>query len=99
MMGKQGLKNATALAILNSNYLRVNLSTHYDILYSTKGCAHEFIIDIRSIKATSTITEEDIAKRLMDYGFHAPTMSFPVVGTLMIEPTESEDIYELDRFI
>lgn len=99
MMGVKGIKHATAIAILNSNYLRVCLQNHYSILYSQNGCAHEFIIDIRPLKSQCTITEEDIAKRLMDYGFHAPTMSFPVVGTLMIEPTESEDIYELNRFI
>lgn len=99
MMGVQGLKRATALAILSSNYLRVQLSSSYTVLYSQSGCAHEFIIDLRPLKLISGITEEDVSKRLMDYGFHAPTMSFPVAGTLMIEPTESEDLLELDRFI
>ncbi|SJZ96863.1 aminomethyl-transferring glycine dehydrogenase [Photobacterium toruni] len=100
MMGEAGLKQATELAILNANYVMERLRPHYPILYrGTQGrVAHECIIDIRSIKAASGISEEDIAKRLMDYGFHAPTMSFPVAGTLMIEPTESEDITELDRF-
>lgn len=100
MMGEAGLKKATELAILNANYVMERLRPHYPILYrGTQGrVAHECIIDIRPIKAASGISEEDIAKRLMDYGFHAPTMSFPVAGTLMIEPTESEDLTELDRF-
>ncbi|KJG57278.1 glycine dehydrogenase [Photobacterium kishitanii] len=100
MMGEAGLKQATELAILNANYVMERLRPHYPILYRGKQgrVAHECIIDIRPIKAASGISEEDIAKRLMDYGFHAPTMSFPVAGTLMIEPTESEDLTELDRF-
>lgn len=100
MMGASGLRQATELAILNANYIAKRLEAHYPILY--KGIngtvAHECIIDIRPLKTTSGISEEDIAKRLMDYGFHAPTMSFPVPGTLMIEPTESESRYEIDRF-
>ncbi|SMY35030.1 aminomethyl-transferring glycine dehydrogenase [Photobacterium andalusiense] len=100
MMGEAGLKQATEIAILNANYIMERLRPHYPILYrGTQGhVAHECIIDIRPLKAASGISEEDIAKRLMDYGFHAPTMSFPVAGTLMIEPTESEDLTELDRF-
>ncbi|SHE67244.1 aminomethyl-transferring glycine dehydrogenase [Vibrio gazogenes] len=100
MMGAQGLTEATQLAILNANYVMERLSAHYPILYRGDNgrVAHECIIDIRPIKEASGISEEDIAKRLMDYGFHAPTMSFPVAGTLMIEPTESEDLTELDRF-
>ncbi|RUR38398.1 aminomethyl-transferring glycine dehydrogenase [Vreelandella populi] len=100
MMGARGLREATQLAILNANYIAKRLEDAYPILYrGTNGqVAHECIIDIRPLKATSGISEEDIAKRLMDYGFHAPTMSFPVPGTLMIEPTESESLYEIDRF-
>ncbi|MCP5076737.1 MAG: aminomethyl-transferring glycine dehydrogenase [Psychromonas sp.] len=100
MMGEQGLTEATKLSMLTANYVMECLRPHYPILYIGKGgrVAHECIIDIRPIEATSGISGEDIAKRLMDYGFHAPTMSFPVAGTLMIEPTESEDIAELDRF-
>ncbi len=100
MMGSKGLKNATKVAILSANYMFKKLENYYPILF--KGLngyvAHEFIIDIRPIKDSSGITEEDIAKRLMDYGFHAPTMSWPVPGTMMIEPTESESKDELDRF-
>tara|TARA_Y100001934_G_C12365525_1_gene783250 strand:- start:619 stop:3441 length:2823 start_codon:yes stop_codon:yes gene_type:complete len=100
MMGKQGLKKSTQIAILNANYLAKKLEKYYPILYrGTSGFfAHEFIIDINPIKEKSNITEEDIAKRLMDYGFHAPTMSWPVPGTMMIEPTESESKIELDKF-
>ncbi|MCB5160381.1 aminomethyl-transferring glycine dehydrogenase [Marinomonas algarum] len=100
MMGDQGLRDATYNAILNANYIAKRLEDHYPVLYTGKNnsVAHECIIDIRPIKAESGISEEDIAKRLMDFGFHAPTMSFPVAGTLMIEPTESENIDELDRF-
>ena len=100
MMGGEGLKQATEYAILNANYLAKRLGEHYPILYTGRHerVAHECIIDIRPIKEASGVTEEDIAKRLMDYGFHAPTMSFPVAGTLMIEPTESESKHELDRF-
>jgi glycine dehydrogenase len=101
MLGDRGLRESTELAILNANYIAKRLENHYSILYrGTNGfVAHECIIDIRPLKEVSDITEEDIAKRLMDYGFHAPTMSFPVPGTLMVEPTESESIQELDRFI
>ncbi|WCE31709.1 aminomethyl-transferring glycine dehydrogenase [Vibrio sp. SCSIO 43137] len=100
MMGESGLKEATKVAILNANYVMERLLPHYPVLYrGTNGrVAHECIIDIRPIKEETGISEEDIAKRLMDYGFHAPTMSFPVAGTLMVEPTESEDLEELDRF-
>jgi glycine dehydrogenase len=100
MMGDKGLRDATFNAILNANYIAKRLGEHYPVLYTGKNgtVAHECIIDIRSLKAESGISEEDIAKRLMDFGFHAPTMSFPVAGTLMIEPTESENIEELDRF-
>ena len=99
-MGGNGLTRATELAILNANYIMTRLSGHYPILFKGENerVAHECIIDIRPIKAETGISEEDIAKRLMDYGFHAPTMSFPVAGTLMIEPTESESKSELDRF-
>ncbi|MGR5120095.1 aminomethyl-transferring glycine dehydrogenase [Vibrio astriarenae] len=100
MMGEQGLTEATKVAILNANYVMERLRPHYPILYrgSNGRVAHECIIDIRPLKEETGISEEDIAKRLMDYGFHAPTMSFPVAGTLMVEPTESEDLEELDRF-
>ncbi len=100
MMGGEGLTNATKLAILNANYIKEKLSEHFKILYTgTHGrCAHEMIVDCREFKKAG-VEVEDIAKRLMDYGFHAPTVSFPVAGTLMIEPTESEPKEELDRFI
>jgi glycine dehydrogenase len=100
MMGKQGLLDSTRHAIMNANYLCKKLEDHYPILYRGKSgrVAHEFILDMHEFKKTADITESDIAKRLMDYGFHAPTVSFPVVGSLMIEPTESEDKVELDRF-
>ena len=100
MMGARGLREATELAILNANYIAKRLGEHYPVLYKGENgtVAHECIIDIRPLKAASGISEEDIAKRLMDYGFHAPTMSFPVPGTLMIEPTESESLYEINRF-
>ncbi|ELX4205468.1 aminomethyl-transferring glycine dehydrogenase [Vibrio vulnificus] len=100
MMGADGLTEATKVAILNANYVMERLRPHYPVLYrGTNGrVAHECIIDIRPLKEETGISEEDIAKRLMDYGFHAPTMSFPVAGTLMVEPTESEDLQELDRF-
>jgi glycine dehydrogenase len=101
MLGQQGLKKATLVSILSANYLAKKLEQHYPVLYKGKSgfVAHECIIDIRDIKKTSGIDVTDVAKRLIDYGFHAPTMSFPVVGTLMIEPTESEPKAELDRFI
>jgi glycine dehydrogenase len=100
MLGPTGLRAATEYAILNANYMRARLEGHYDILYTNQSgqCAHEFIVDLRPFKKTAEIEAEDVAKRLMDYGFHAPTMSFPVAGTIMIEPTESEDKAELDRF-
>jgi glycine dehydrogenase len=100
MLGAKGLRLATEYAILNANYMRYRLQGAYDILYlgSNGTCAHEFIVDLRPFKKTAEIEAEDVAKRLMDYGFHAPTMSFPVAGTIMIEPTESEDKAELDRF-
>jgi len=99
MMGAEGLTNATRYAILNANYMKARLEQHYPVLYAgTKGrCAHEMILDCRSFKSFG-IEVVDIAKRLMDYGFHAPTVSFPVAGTLMVEPTESEPKHELDRF-
>ncbi|WP_462164403.1 aminomethyl-transferring glycine dehydrogenase [Pseudoalteromonas xiamenensis] len=101
MMGSEGLKQATEIAILNANYLTQKLSEHFPILYRGRNdrVAHECIVDLRPLKEASGITEMDVAKRLMDYGFHAPTMSFPVAGTLMIEPTESESKVEIDRFI
>ena len=100
MMGTEGLENATKYAIFNANYIKARLEKHYQILYvGSKGrCAHEMILDTRVFKGASGVEAEDIAKRLMDYGFHAPTMSFPVAGTIMIEPTESEPKSELDRF-
>jgi len=99
LMGADGLKKATEFAILNANYMKARLEAHYPVLYSGRNgrCAHEFILDFRPFKAHG-IEVEDVAKRLMDYGFHAPTVSFPVAGTLMIEPTESEPLEELDRF-
>jgi glycine dehydrogenase len=101
MMGAKGLFDATSSAILSANYLAHKLSKAFPILYSGKNhtIAHECILDIREITKETGVTVDDIAKRLMDYGFHAPTMSFPVAGTLMIEPTESEDLIELDRFV
>jgi glycine dehydrogenase len=101
MMGAEGLLKATQVAILNANYVAVRLAGHYPVLYTGRNgmVAHECIIDLRPLKLSSGISEEDVAKRLMDFGFHAPTMSFPVAGTLMIEPTESESKAELDRFI
>ena len=100
MLGAKGLELATSYAILNANYMKSRLEKAYTILYTSKNgtCAHEFIIDLRPFKLTAGIEAEDVAKRLIDYGFHAPTMSFPVAGTIMIEPTESEDMAELDRF-
>jgi glycine dehydrogenase len=100
LMGRDGLKKATQVAILNANYMAKRLETHYSIVYTgaTGHVAHEFILDLRPFKETSGVEAMDVAKRLMDYGFHAPTVSFPVAGTLMIEPTESEGKAELDRF-
>jgi glycine dehydrogenase len=101
MMGGEGLTNATKLAILNANYIKSKLDGEYSILYTgTNGrCAHEMIVDLREFKQRGGIEAEDVAKRMMDYGFHAPTLSFPVAGTIMIEPTESESKAELDRFV
>ena len=101
MLGAEGLAESTRIAILNANYVAASLKDYYDILYTgTEGfVAHEMILDCRKFKSMADITEADIAKRLMDYGFHAPTLSFPVHGTLMMEPTESETKAELDRFI
>ena len=101
MMGGDGLREATAVAILNANYIAKKLAPHFPVLYTGHGgfVAHECIIDVRPIKELCGISNMDVAKRLMDYGFHAPTVSFPVAGTLMIEPTESESKHELDRFI
>jgi glycine dehydrogenase len=100
MLGFKGVKLASEYAILNANYMKARLEKAYEILYTGVNgtCAHEFIVDLRPFKASAGIEAEDVAKRLMDYGFHAPTMSFPVPGTIMIEPTESEDKGELDRF-
>ena len=99
MMGEPGLKKATQVAILNANYMAHRLKDHYPVLYTGKSgrVAHEFIIDLREFQKSADITADDVAKRLMDYGFHAPTMSWPVAGTLMIEPTESESRAECDR--
>jgi glycine dehydrogenase len=100
MLGSSGIRQATAYAILNANYMKARLERYYSILYTGphNTCAHEFIVDLRPFKMQAGVEAEDIAKRLMDYGFHAPTLSFPVPGTMMIEPTESEDKTELDRF-
>ena len=100
MMGADGLKSATEVAILNANYIAKQLESHYPVLYTGKNglVAHECIIDLRDFKKTAGIEVTDVAKRLMDYGFHAPTVSWPVLGTMMIEPTESESKSELDRF-
>jgi glycine dehydrogenase len=100
MMGSHGLRRATEVAILNANYMAARLAPHYTILYTNaRGrCAHEFIVDCRPFEKSAGIRIDDVAKRLMDFGFHAPTMSWPVPGTLMIEPTESESRAELDRF-
>jgi len=100
MMGSQGLLEASQHAILNANYMARRLENHYPVLFTGPNgtCAHEFILDLRPIKAETGIDVEDVAKRLIDYGFHAPTMSWPVTGTLMVEPTESESKEELDRF-
>ena len=105
MMGPDGLQAATEIAILSANYIAARLADHYDIHYSGGiagvkggGVAHECILDLRPLKERSGVSAEDVAKRLIDYGFHAPTLSFPVPGTLMVEPTESESLVELDRF-
>ncbi|MGO4604336.1 aminomethyl-transferring glycine dehydrogenase [Terrabacter sp. 2YAF2] len=100
LMGGEGLRHATQMAVLGANYIAARLREHYPVLYSGHDdlVAHECILDVRQITAETGVTVDDIAKRLVDYGFHAPTMSFPVAGTLMVEPTESENLYELDRF-
>jgi glycine dehydrogenase len=101
MMGSEGLKAATGAAVLAANYVAVRLRDHYPVLYAGDNglVAHECILDLRPLTAATGVTVDDVAKRLVDYGFHAPTMSFPVAGTLMVEPTESEDLPEIDRFI
>lgn len=101
MMGAEGLRSATAAAVLSANYIAQRLRDHYPVLYTGKNdrVAHECILDLRPLKEATGISVDDVAKRLIDYGFHAPTMSFPVAGTLMVEPTESEDLAEVDRFI
>ncbi len=101
MMGADGLREATGAAVLAANYIAARLREHYPVLYTGDGglVAHECILDLRPLRDATGITVDDVAKRLVDYGFHAPTMSFPVAGTLMVEPTESEDIAEIDRFI
>ncbi|WP_343747462.1 aminomethyl-transferring glycine dehydrogenase [Fluviicola sp.] len=101
MLGAEGLRNSTEAAILNANYIAAKLKGHYDVLYTGKNgtVAHEMILDCRDFKKTADVEVADMAKRLIDFGFHAPTVSFPVAGTLMVEPTESEDKEELDRFI
>jgi glycine dehydrogenase len=101
LMGAEGLTQATSVAVLSANYLAGRLAPHYPVLYTGRNAlvAHECIIDLRPLTAATGVTVEDVAKRLIDYGFHAPTMSFPVAGTLMIEPTESENLAELDRFV
>lgn len=101
MMGGAGLTRATQVAILSANYIARELDPHFPVLYKGQGghIAHECILDLREITKRTGVTVDDVAKRLMDHGFHAPTVSFPVAGTLMIEPTESEDIHELNRFI
>jgi glycine dehydrogenase len=101
MMGGEGLRAATAAAVLSANYLATRLGEHYPVLYTGANglVAHECILDLRPLREETGVTVDDVAKRLIDYGFHAPTMSFPVAGTLMVEPTESEDLAELDRFV
>jgi glycine dehydrogenase len=100
LMGAAGLADATAMAVLNANYLAARLDPHFPVLYTGEHgrVAHECILDLRGITKATGVTVDDVAKRLIDYGFHAPTMSFPVSGTLMVEPTESESLHELDRF-
>jgi glycine dehydrogenase len=100
MMGSEGLTRATQVAVLSANYVARRLQPHFPVLYTGRGglVAHECIVDLRPITKATGVTVDDVAKRLIDYGFHAPTMSFPVAGTFMVEPTESEDLRELDRF-
>ena len=101
MLGRDGVRAATEAAVLAANYMASRLSEHFDVLYRGEHgrVAHEFILDLRPLRRGTGVTDEDVAKRLMDYGFHAPTMSFPVAGTIMIEPTESESKRELDRLV
>ena len=101
MMGPDGLRRATKSALLSANYIARRLNEHFPVLYTGARdlVAHECILDLRDLTAETGVTVEDVAKRLIDYGFHAPTLSFPVAGTLMVEPTESEDLAEIDRFI
>ncbi|MEO8222727.1 MAG: glycine dehydrogenase (aminomethyl-transferring), partial [Specibacter sp.] len=101
LMGGQGLTEATKSALLAANYIASQLNEHFPVLYTGAGdlVAHECILDLRDLTAKTGVTAEDVAKRLIDYGFHAPTLSFPVAGTLMVEPTESEDLTEINRFI
>jgi len=101
MMGPDGLAAATGVAVLAANYVAARLRGHYPVLYAGRNglVAHECILDLRPLTRATGVTVDDVAKRLIDYGFHAPTMSFPVPGTLMVEPTESEDLAELDRFV
>jgi glycine dehydrogenase len=101
LMGGKGLTEATKSALLAANYIASQLNEHFPVLYTGAGdlVAHECILDLRELTAKTGVTAEDVAKRLIDYGFHAPTLSFPVAGTLMVEPTESEDLGEIDRFI
>jgi glycine dehydrogenase len=101
MMGREGILKATQVALLNANYLSKRLAAYYPTLYTGRNglVAHECILDVRPLEKASGVSAEDIAKRLIDFGFHAPTLSFPVAGTLMVEPTESESLHELDRFI
>jgi glycine dehydrogenase len=100
LMGAEGLTLATAAAVLSANYVAARLGEHFPVLYRGHGglVAHECILDVRGLTKDTGVTVDDVAKRLIDYGFHAPTMSFPVAGTLMVEPTESEDLAEIDRF-
>jgi glycine dehydrogenase len=100
LMGAEGLARATRSAVLSANYVAARLREHYPVLFSGQDglVAHECILDLRELTSATGVTVDDVAKRLIDYGFHAPTMSFPVAGTLMVEPTESEDLAELDRF-
>src|SRR5688572_28876992 len=101
LLGKHGVRHATEVALLNANYMAKRLEGHYDVLFRGRRgrVAHEFILDLRPLRRVAGVTEEDVAKRLIDYGFHAPTVSWPVPGTLMVEPTESEPKDELDRFV
>ena len=100
-MGVDGLRDATAAAVLSANYVAARLESHFPVLYTGEHgqVAHECILDLRPLRDATGVTVDDVAKRLIDYGFHAPTMSFPVAGTLMVEPTESEDLGEIDRFV